>query len=256
MKTIICRNCNSEFPATTDYFYRQKGAKYGLRKICKSCKKKEDKQYHINNQEQIILQQRDYNNKNRKKINAKNREFYARNKERIKKRRKELRDSLPEDKKKQISLKMKCYYGDNEDKLKRYANSYRRTEKGRLVELKAKHTRKAREQKLPAALDEATWENCLEDFNYKCAYCGITEAEHIKIYSQRLHQEHFIPLSKGGEYTHNNIIPSCRSCNAKKHNIDFFEWYPEQEFYSKERNEKILEYLGYKNKNIQQLSIL
>ena len=73
----------------------------------------------------------------------------------------------------------------------------------------------------------------------------MNEEEHQALYGQVLHQEHFIPLSKGGEYTHNNIIPACKSCNSSKQDTDFFEWYPTYEEYNEEREQFILEYLGY-----------
>ena len=57
-----------------------------------------------------------------------------------------------------------------------------------------------------------------------------------------LTQDHFIPLSKGGEYSKKNIIPSCRSCNSRKSNKDFYEWYKGDIHYSKERVNKIEEY--------------
>ena len=33
---------------------------------------------------------------------------------------------------------------------------------------------------------------------------------------QRLEMDHITPLSKGGDHTASNIVPCCRSCNAKK----------------------------------------
>lgn len=58
-----------------------------------------------------------------------------------------------------------------------------------------------------------------------------------------LTQDHFLPLSKGGEYTVNNIIPACKNCNCSKQDKDFSEWYSKQEFYRKERELKILEHV-------------
>ena len=84
-------------------------------------------------------------------------------------------------------------------------------------------------------------------FNGECAYCGRTD--------KTLTKEHFIPISKGGEFTRDNIIPSCGSCNSSKGNRDFFEWYPERESYSHLRRNKILEYLNY-NENKKQQSAL
>ena len=71
----------------------------------------------------------------------------------------------------------------------------------------------------------------------------MTEEEHLKQFGEQLHQEHFIPLSKGGGYTHNNIIPACRSCNSSKWNNNFFDWYPKQEFYSEEKENFILNFI-------------
>ena len=73
-----------------------------------------------------------------------------------------------------------------------------------------------------------------EYFNNSCAYCGA---------KCELEQEHFIPVTKGGEYTKNNIITACRSCNASKGNRDFDEWYKNKDFYNKDRENKIKQYL-------------
>lgn len=84
--------------------------------------------------------------------------------------------------------------------------------------------------------NNSEWKLCKNYFNNQCAYCG-------KILKS-LTQDHLIPLSKGGNYTKNNIIPVCRSCNCRKHNKEFSAWYEEQEFYSIERVTKIEKYLS------------
>lgn len=40
MNKKICSRCNIEYPASTEYFYRDKNGLYGLRSICKMCQKK------------------------------------------------------------------------------------------------------------------------------------------------------------------------------------------------------------------------
>ena len=90
------------------------------------------------------------------------------------------------------------------------------------------------------------WTKTIIYFQSKCAYCG-------KI--KELTQDHFIPLSKGGEYTLNNIIPACGTCNSSKFNNEFLDWYSKQSFYTKKREKKILDYLNYNN-GIQQLSLI
>jgi len=108
---------------------------------------------------------------------------------------------------------------------------------------KEKHTRKAKKIKTISDYHVSEWRYCVDFFDYKCAYCGITQKEHLKTYNEQLHQDHFIPLSKYGNYTKDNIIPACKTCNCSKNDKDFFEWYPEQEFYNKTREVKILNYL-------------
>jgi len=99
---------------------------------------------------------------------------------------------------------------------------------------------------LEATLTSSQWEEIKMAFNNKCAYCG-EEAP--------LQKEHFVPLSKGGVFTHNNIIPACGPCNRAKHDRYFEEWYPFYQHYSKKREKFILSYLGYVG-DIQQLSLM
>lgn len=68
--------------------------------------------------------------------------------------------------------------------------------------------RAAREKSLPYTLTRQEWEQIKERFGNHCAYCG----EHF----DHLTQDHVIPLSRGGAYTAENIVPACRSCNSKK----------------------------------------
>jgi 5-methylcytosine-specific restriction endonuclease McrA len=43
-----------------------------------------------------------------------------------------------------------------------------------------------------------------------CAYCGELDAA--------LQKDCVLPLSRGGRYTVENVVPACRSCNASKSN--------------------------------------
>lgn len=91
-------------------------------------------------------------------------------------------------------------------------------------------------QLLPATLTIEEWNNIKTNFKEKCAYCGK---------KLPLTQEHFIPVTQGGAYAISNIIPVCLSCNCSKQDMNFFIWYPKQEYHSKKREKFILEYLNY-----------
>lgn len=216
----ICNKCNEIKPQTE--FNKSKNMKDGLRNQCKECQSKAYKEYHRANSDYLLKYNKEWKKKNKKHIAEYNKEYKKENAEVIRKQ-------------------MLEYRKNNEDKIKNYAI------KNRIQNNINTNNRRARIRKLPNTMTVKEWKHCKKHFDYRCAYCGKLEP---------LEQEHFIALTKDGEYTHNNIIPSCRSCNASKGNKDFFVWYKGYRYYSKKREQFILEYLGYVDNKVQQLSIL
>jgi len=200
-----CNKCGISYPATPEYFYRNKMCQDGLTRICKKCRK----EYDMQNKEVRAYYRKEYDAKNKDRFQARKRIQRAKVKDVKEKYRTEWRKNNPE--------KYKIYC----------------------------QKRRAKKNLLLNTLTEAQWEFIKNSFNNQCAYCGKTAV---------LEQDHFIPLTERGEYTHNNIIPSCKSCNRSKGTSFFSGWYPQQEFYSKRREAKILKFLNYKNE-IQQLSL-
>lgn len=90
--------------------------------------------------------------------------------------------------------------------------------KARIVE----NRRRSRKRNLPSTFTVLDWKRSLEYFNGACAYCqrgpSMFDANFV------LHQEHHIPLVKGGGYTPDNIVPACQSCNLSKRDSDFDTW--------------------------------
>ena len=103
------------------------------------------------------------------------------------------------------------YLSLTKEKRDAYKLDWYRSNKGKYI-VYANRRRTAKEA-LPATLTTDQWETINKVFDNKCAYCGK---------EGKLEQDHFIALSSGGEYTHNNIVPACKSCNRRKHNSDFF----------------------------------
>jgi len=89
------------------------------------------------------------------------------------------------------------------------------------------------------------WKCCLNIFNHKCAYCGISEEEHLKTYKQVLHRDH---VDDEGANDLRNAVPACRSCNSKKHTTDMEEWFMRQKFFTEERLQFIIQWIeeGFK----------
>jgi len=139
-----------------------------------------------------------------------------------------------------ISKQKKYWQEENKQKMTEYFDQYRKSNRDKCNILHQLY--KAKKRELPHTFTFKHWENAKQHFNNLCAYCGQEEP---------LTQDHFIALKGGGEYSINNIVPVCRRCNCSKNAQDFFTWYPKQSFYSKQREQKILKYLGYKNQKQQ-----
>ena len=62
-------------------------------------------------------------------------------------------------------------------------------------------------------LDE--WTSLVEAWG-ACAYCGAGDGS--------LQKDCVLPISRGGRYTFENVVPACRSCNASKSNDEVTGW--------------------------------
>jgi 5-methylcytosine-specific restriction endonuclease McrA len=64
-------------------------------------------------------------------------------------------------------------------------------------------------------LSPAQW-SLLQELWGGCAYCGVTD--------RPLQRDCVLPVSRGGRYTLDNIVPACGSCNASKCNSEVTGW--------------------------------
>lgn len=251
-----CSQCGEEKARTSECFNRNKNSRDGLKSACKEC----IKLYQIKTKDAQRLRQARYVEKNREEIKKRQKEHTIKNKE----RKKEYDKEYYEENKESIAKQGKEYYYNNYEEIQRYSKDrnadpevkkqrreYRKTRKERDAFLHKewrlkniqristnKQRRYSRQKSLESTLIHEEWLSAIEAFDGECAYCG-NEVE--------LTRDHFIPVTKDGGFTVENIVPACRSCNSSKNNRSFFEWYLNYEFYSEDRQKKILEYLGFSN---------
>ena len=69
--------------------------------------------------------------------------------------------------------------------------------------------------KTPREPSAKLWHDVLVKYNFKCAHCGRSTSDGV-----RLHVDHIIPYSKGGETTIDNLQVLCDKCNLGKGNSD------------------------------------
>lgn len=64
-------------------------------------------------------------------------------------------------------------------------------------------------------LTEAQW-TALKTAWAGCAYCGAT--------GRSLQRDCVLPISRGGRYTLDNVVPACGPCNASKCSDEVTSW--------------------------------
>lgn len=232
MEMKVCSQCKREL--TVDNF--SKNGRNGLRADCKECLK----QYYQNNKKSIAVRIKQYYKDNKETRVEYNKQYHQDNREACAEYQKqyiqnnkvaymEYQKQYRQDNKKILTKKKKQYA------LEHLQETYIRNKK-----------RDATKRLLPATLTLEQWENIKKHFSHKCAYCGREE---------KLTIEHFVPVSKLGELSVGNILPICSHCNSSKGDRKFGPWFKRQTFYSNDREQKILKYLGYENQ-IQQLALI
>ena len=131
--------------------------------------------------------------------------YYEANKAKVQERHKQYYQ-LHKDKEKERN---DHYNETHRDQQRKSAEAYRMTH--RSVYALASRRYDAKKHGLPNTLTLEQWEAIKRVHKYRCVYCG----KKPKI----LVQEHYIPVSQGGGTTCSNIVPACRSCNSKKHDL-------------------------------------
>ena len=75
--------------------------------------------------------------------------------------------------------------------------------------------RKRRMARVTHDLTDEQWAALKAAWN-GCAYCGVTD--------RPLQRDCVLPISRGGRYTLENVVPACASCNASKCNDEVTSW--------------------------------
>jgi len=75
--------------------------------------------------------------------------------------------------------------------------------------------RKRRMAKSTHDLSDEQWAELMAEWQ-GCAYCGASD--------RPLQRDCVQPISRGGRYTLDNVVPACGSCNASKSNDEVTSW--------------------------------
>lgn len=173
--------CKCKQEKEVSHFGKDKLRKDGLRPDCKECRAKETKEYRIKYKDRKSKQDKDYYIKNKDKIS----EY----------KKKHHKTYYDEDKRLRRKEIMKVVSKTESFRLNRRIDSHNR----RIKTIYSKNIKS--EIKL------------LVDTTSKCYWCGCE-------LNGKYHIDHYIPISRGGSHTIENIVISCQKCNLVKSSKD------------------------------------
>ena len=188
MKT--CARCHVEKPL--DDFSPSKQTKDGKFAYCKPCCTELGAiRYHAN----------------KEKYQEKHHAYYLEHADEIKEKQRIKGKIYYQNNREECLEYSRTYYQENKEQTITNSREWRRNNPDRANAIRNRH----RDARRGAAIVDLTYEQWVEiqaAWGHRCAYC------HKKT---KLTMDHLTPVSEGGNHTASNIVPACRSCNAKKH---------------------------------------
>jgi 5-methylcytosine-specific restriction endonuclease McrA len=221
-----CIKCNTPKPDTDEFFERT--YKGRLRNVCKTCRNKDQKRRYESNHDAALEKQRKYVAANRERILANKKQYRQNNKDKIA----EYMSTYRAENKDRIKTEQAEWYQENAEGRRTYSRYYHHNNKERMnFRSRTWHANNPVSSKVLSSNYRtrklgATGTHTPEDVKYiravqnnKCGYCGVTLNKKSKP-----HLDHFIPLSKGGSNSPDNLVWACCTCNSSKHNRLPIEW--------------------------------
>ena len=230
----ICTKCKRILVANKINFGKYKNGKYGLKAICKQCRKR----CYEDNKEEILEKSKQYYKNNRETILERCKQHYEDNKEEVL----EYHKKYYKDNREVILGKCKQYYNDNKEEVLEYHKKY--YDDNPHIRFNNHIRRRQLEEQQGNGITKEQWLEMMQFFDWKCAYSG----EYIGNNSEYRTIDHIISLSNGGLNEPWNCVPMLRNLNSSKYTSNMEDWYIEQDFFDIDRLLKIYEWIEYSYK--------
>ncbi len=199
---IISKKCTKcDEVKIVSEFGLDKHRKDGFKCSCKECIKEVRKVYLKKNKEKIAEKKKIYDQENRCRFAERVKKYLQENRERI-------------------AIREKKYRQDNKEKIILYFKEYRKTDQCKITKTNSAH--KIRYQKISSSNNTIPVDRIypltkelsqlLIRQNHKCNICYTLISREKK----NIHLDHYVPLSKGGSHSIDNVQWLCAKCNFEK----------------------------------------
>lgn len=192
-------------------FSPRRSAKDGLFPWCMDCNRVYMREYYITHGSENRSRGAEWRSRNKDQIHAKNVAHHAKNKEY---RRSHAAEYYSVNREKIADAGLRRRAADP-GRFKGYAK--KTMQKNPAIGTARRSRRRARERGAGGGgVTVAQWKQVLDDSLGLCAYCNARPA--------KLEVDHVVPLARHGEHGINNLVASCRQCNASKGDATLVVW--------------------------------
>jgi HNH endonuclease len=220
-----CTACFAFFPATPDYFGREKGGKYGVKSRCKVCESEIQKTYYAEHPEALERK------RTRGRKWQKERRHHPETREGVLAYDKDYRDRPNVHEQRQNNWKSWCSYPEIRQSRSEYAKNRRDLPEVKQQRRGFQANREARKRSISGTHTPKQVQAQLERQKFRCYYaaCGYAKFEKRATGSYIYHVDHTFPISRvaGSTIPANDIgylVLACPTCNDSKGNKFPWEW--------------------------------
>lgn len=200
MKT--CKECG--ITKELSNFGIDKSRADGHRHWCKTCNSAKIKIRRDNNIEHYRAKAREWHHQNKELKNNRTKQWAAQNPE----KRKEINRRWRKANSSYLAERMVQYRKNNPDSYKNWVKDN--------PEMARANWAKRRARELNATTHHISQKEIRRMYKSPCFYCKET--------GKKMHLDHVIPISRGGNHSIGNLVPACWKCNQSKNNKTIMEW--------------------------------
>lgn len=235
--TKTCKKCGQAFPATFEYFHKDKSRRDGLCSNCKECNQKKTKEWREANPEKAHETRLAYYYANPEKARENARAWQQANPEKAQQRKRDWAKANSERAREQKSIwaqdnlevvreRSRIWAKENPEKMRKNARAWRKANP-EYQRIKGSR-RRARKRALLDTFTTQEWFHCLEYFHHSCAACGCQLRDLFG--DVEANADHWIPIASPDclGTVKENMICLCNRCNSSKSAKEPEQWLTEK----------------------------